>query len=589
MLSMVTQTKIHLLPDIVANKIAAGEVIQRPASVVKELLENALDAGSKQIHLVVKDGGKTLIQLIDDGAGMNEVDARMCLERHATSKITEAKDLFAIDTYGFRGAALSSIAAIAEVEITTRPAGQELGTRLVVENARIKKQQPVATAQGTQIAVRHLFGSVPVRRNFLKSNAVEMKHIIDEFQRAALARPDVAFSLHQNDTEIYQLAPAKLSHRIVHLFNKSYQKKLIPCEEKTHTYQLNGYIGPPSEAKKTRGGQFFFVNQRYIKSPYLHHAVKRAFEGLLLPDTHPFYVLCITMPPDQVDINIHPTKTEVKFRQEKLLYALVASTIKKALATHHFMHTIDFTQTGTQAIFRSGRSLAVRQPPPLSKEAKATSKEKASLFPCLTEPITREVHREPPDVSTKIQLHKKYILAQVRSGLLIVDQRAAHERILYERNVRALQKGEHASQKVLFPPAITLQPADFALLQSCKKELYRLGFRFEIEPFNKILITGQPVDALKQHLPIEELFTSLLEDYKLNAKDITLPTGENWARSFAKRANFPREKVLVAREMDEIVDGLFACGQPNHTPDGRPIWYIVPLEQFEEFLTRFTA
>ena len=335
---------IRLLPDSIANQIAAGEVVQRPASVVKELIENAIDADSRAIKVVIKDAGKALIQVIDNGVGMSEVDARMSFEKHATSKIRTSEDLFNIQTMGFRGEALASIAAVAQLEMETCHKKGELGTRIVIEGAEVKTQTPVAAPQGTKISVKNLFFNVPARRNFLKSNPVETKHMIDEFQRAALARPDIVFSFYQNAQEIYQLTAAKLSHRIVHLFGDAYKKQLVPCQEATNSLKLQGYIGKPAYAKKTRGEQFFFVNQRFIKSPYLNHAVKNAFEGLLSQDVFPFYVLFIDIDPQRIDVNVHPTKTEIKFEDERMVYSILTAAIKQALAVHHVTPSIDFEQ-----------------------------------------------------------------------------------------------------------------------------------------------------------------------------------------------------------------------------------------------------
>ena len=334
---------IQLLPDAIANQIAAGEVVQRPASALKELLENAVDAGSTKIHVMVKEAGKMLIQVIDDGKGMSMTDARMSFERHATSKIRTSADLFAIRTFGFRGEALASIAAVAQVDMKTRPTDAELGSHLCIEGSEVKKQEPTTCPVGTSIAVKNLFFNVPARRNFLKSNAVEMRHIVDEFQRVALSYPEIAFTLYQNDMELFNLTPGKLSQRIVGLLGKAYQGQLVACEENTPLLKIKGYVGKPEQAKKTRGEQFFFVNNRYIKSNYLHHAVLSAFEGLISSDQHPFYVLFLDLDPAHIDINVHPTKTEIKFDDERTIYGLVRSAVKQSLGAHNVVPTLDFS------------------------------------------------------------------------------------------------------------------------------------------------------------------------------------------------------------------------------------------------------
>ena len=612
--------RIHLLPDSLANQIAAGEVIQRPASVVKELLENAIDAGSKSIKVVIKDAGKSLIQVIDDGIGMSTVDARMSLEKHATSKISKTDDLFNIQTMGFRGEALPSIAAVAQLEMETRTEGEELGTRLVVEGAVIKTQEPVATTKGTKISVKNLFFNVPARRNFLKSAPVETKHIIDEFQRVALARPEIAFSLYQNEQETYQLpATDKLSHRIVHLFGEAYKKQLVPCQEATDLVQVQGYIGKPTYAKKTRGEQYFFANKRFIKSTYLHHAVKRAFEGLLPEDAFPFYVLFIDIDPARVDVNVHPTKTEIKFEDERMVYAVLAAAIRQALAVHHVAPSLDFEQDVNFDPWHFQKTTKADRPSSAAEKRytqfksldtpKASSQDWEKLFkrldqgtiiskadheqaPSLNlpsamptpseEPVAKPVALKEETIAAKMQLHASYILAPVKSGLLLIDQHTAHERILYEKYLQALESKTGPSQQLLFPHHITLNPADFALIKDCETALQALGFA--IEPFGKdsIVVAGCPADAL-HHEP-KQLLEGLLEQFKQNQAQLALPTQENLARSLAKRACIQPGKKLSGVEVDALVDQLFACKHANHAPDGRKTWVIVTLEEIASLL-----
>ena len=595
--------RIHLLPDVLANQIAAGEVVQRPASVVKELLENAIDAGGKHIKVIIREAGKTLIQIIDDGIGMSEVDARMSLEKHATSKISTVDDLYNIQTMGFRGEALPSIAAVSQLVIETRTQDEELGTCIVAQGAVIKSQEPVATNPGTKVSVKNLFFNVPARRNFLKSTPVETKHIIDEFQRAALAKPDIAFSLYQNDQETYQLpATDRLSHRIVHLFGDSYKKQLVPCQEVTDLIEIRGYIGSPTHAKKTRGEQFFLVNKRFIKSTYLHHAVKRAFEELLSPDTFPFYVLCIDIDPAQIDVNVHPTKTEIKFSDEHMVYAVLASAIKQALAVHHIAPSIDFEQDVNFAPPRPNRVAETHYTQLKSLDSPKVNKQDwDKLFERLNETpkpaptqsllsATSSPPGESPaepmttsqEAPTKLQIHARYILAPVKSGLLLVDQSLAHERILYENYRQALESQSGAIQKLLFPHHITLNPSDLVLLQEHEAAFRALGF--SIEPFGKdsIIVSGCPTEAAS-HDP-KQLIESLIEQIKWNQKHLKLAIQENLARSLAKRSCLQPGTKLDTKAIDSLVDQLFACQQATYTPDGRKIWLIITLEELASFL-----
>ncbi|MDH5599432.1 MAG: DNA mismatch repair endonuclease MutL, partial [Cyclobacteriaceae bacterium] len=479
---------IRLLPDKLANQIAAGEVVQRPASVVKELLENAIDAGATSIEVIIKDAGKALIQVVDNGKGMSETDARMSLERHATSKISSSDDLFNIRTMGFRGEALASIAAVSHMELKTKQAGEKTGTLIEVEASKIKTQEPCAMNEGTSISVKNLFYNIPARRNFLKSNSVESGHIIDEFQHIALGYPELSFLLFQNDTETYHLPQGKLSQRIVNLFGKSYQEQLAACNTETELIQIKGYVGRPESARKTRGQQFLFVNGRFIRNPYLNHAVISAYEGMLPEKYFPFYVLFITVPPEQVDVNVHPTKTEVKFEDERSVYAIVRAGVKQALGAHNLSPTIDFTAN-------------VNLMEELKRESSTTAQEKnygqfrkkdtANWEKMLGENLRYEgreteevIHREgdehltfssainSPEETLKpsgtgnsyIHLFKKYILAQVKSGVMMVDHQAAHERILYEKMLAYYNQSKSYSQHCLFPQSLDLNPGDFNLV-----------------------------------------------------------------------------------------------------------------------------
>lgn len=631
---MSTKNIIRLLPDALANQIAAGEVVQRPASVVKELVENAIDADSKHIQVVVKDAGKALIQVIDDGTGMSEVDARMSLEKHATSKIKQAEDLFNIHTMGFRGEALPSIAAVAQVEIVTRIADAELGTRLVVEGSKVKLQEPTAANPGTTISVKNLFFNVPARRNFLKSAPIESKHIIEEFQHAALSRPHISFSLYQNDQETYHLPATKLAHRIVHLFGEAYKKQLIPCQESTDILQIYGYIGNPAYGKKTRGEQFFFVNKRFIKNAYLHHAVKNAFEELIPKDAFPFYVLFIDIDPQRIDVNVHPTKTEIKFDDEQLVYAILQATVRQALAQHG-TPALDFEQninedplglqtqpsippknylTPTERQYASFKKfdnpvlspveweklyqkintqeaphLPEHPPQPLplpSTEAQHRSPHTTpsdTLQPTSMQAVsTRHIALEGTNSSTKMQLHATYIIAAVKSGLLLIDQHAAHERILYEKYLQKLKENAGTSQQLLFPQQININPADFELIQAYEEVLKAMGFAIEVFGKNSMVVVGYPAEAA-EHAP-QQLLENILEQIKWNQSHLSIPLQENAARSLAKHAAIQPGKKLNTLEIDSLVDQLFACSIPTHTPEGKKIWTIITLEELAKLL-----
>ncbi len=616
---------IRLLPESLANQIAAGEVVQRPASAVKELLENSVDAAASTIQLIVKEAGKQLIQVIDDGTGMSDTDARMSFERHATSKITSSEDLFKIVTKGFRGEALASIAAVAQVELKSRKRGNELGTFISIEGSEVNRQEPCATPEGTCISVKNLFYNVPARRNFLKSNPVEMRHIVDEFQRVALAHPEISFTLHQNDLPLYQLEGGKLSQRIVGLFGKNYREQLVPVDEKTDQIQIQGYIGKPEFSKKTRGEQFFFINNRYIKNSYLNHALTSAFEGLVSADTHPFYVLFITMDPGKIDINVHPTKTEVKFEDERLIYGVMKAAVKQALGTHNIAPPLDFSYdvnfeaiTGSKLNFDEITRQAT-QPFPgkptgaaphenrnnlqnwqrlyedahiegqysfddIKKEAEPGENAYVETFPSHA---TTAAKPGPTDteISAPFQLHKKYICKQVKSGLLIIHQQYAHERILYERFISHLTKGQGASQQFLFPQQINLNPADYQLVTEMEEEMKALGFVFSIFGQNTLVINGVPAEIAGMNE--KEVLEGLIEQFKLYKSELSISRKENLARSMAKRSGIKSGKHLSGEEMLSLIDQLFACEQPNYTPGGvaggQPTMYILGLDRFSNF------
>jgi DNA mismatch repair protein MutL len=598
---------IQLLPDSIANQIAAGEVVQRPASAVKELLENSIDAGASALKLIVKESGKTLIQVIDDGKGMSETDARMSLERHATSKIRKAEDLFTLHTMGFRGEALASIAAVSQMEIKTRLADQELGTCIAVEASEVKKQEPVATEKGTSISVKNLFYNIPARRNFLKSNPVELKHIIDEFQRLALANPELMFTFVQGDEVIYDLPPGKLGQRIVSLFGKPYQEQLAPCQEETNLVGVSGYVGKPDFARKTRGEQFLFVNRRFIRSNYLHHAVMSAFEGLLQDNSFPFYVIFIEIDPRHIDVNVHPTKTEIKFDDERAVYAVVRSAVRQAIGSHNLTPGIDFnsdvniisklSQSAAQSKdiyfeerFSTGlqRSNLENWDKLFEGQENTTSPRQERLPDVQTLRFESALNKpEDPGVSEEkilFQLHHRYIIRPVKSGMMILDQQLVHERILFERFVNQLKNKTAQSQQSLFPQTISLSAPDFALVMELEQEINALGFRFEVFGKNALLINGIPANLTTG--TEKELFEGLVEQFKINQSELSLPLRENLSRALAKRACIKTGQKLVKEEMQSLIEGLFACLNPNYSPDGRPTFFIFEAAKIESYFNR---
>lgn len=595
---------IQLLPDSIANQIAAGEVVQRPASAVKELLENAIDAGATEITLQVKDAGKGLIQVLDNGAGMTNTDARMCFERHATSKIRKAEDLFTIRTMGFRGEALASIAAVAQVELTTRREEDELGTVIKIDASEVKTQEPAACRVGTTISVKNLFYNIPARRNFLKSNAVELRHINDEFARIALANPGVGLRFLQNDLENFNLPSGKLSQRIIGLFGSNYKEQLVRCSEETEHISLTGYIGKPEYAKKTRGEQYFFVNNRFIRSAYLHHAVLNAFEGLMAPDTHPFYVLFISIDPKHIDVNVHPTKTEIKFDDERTVYAVIRAAVRQSLASHNVMPSLDFDQDVNFGKFRTAEL-------PVSKRDKAYTefrnipKDKnldhwENLY---TDEIRQsklnferdEVENEGaisglPEVPSNIQELKEhqfihvaagYIAAPIERGLLLIDQIRATERILYERFVGQLANRAGNSQQCMFPVTVELSPADHGLVMELKDEIAALGYIFDDFGGNNIVLNGTPAGLLASNE--KQLFEGLIDQFKMNNSELSLSVQDNLARAMAKRTAAIEKQIMTPLECKSLVDGLFACANPNYTPGGSKTYFVLDLKQIENF------
>ncbi|KAB7731826.1 DNA mismatch repair endonuclease MutL [Rudanella paleaurantiibacter] len=691
---------IQLLPDSIANQIAAGEVVQRPASVVKELLENSVDAGAKSVQLVVRDAGRTLVQVIDDGAGMTETDARMSFERHATSKIRSSDDLFRIKTMGFRGEALASIAAVAQVEMRTRRAAEELGTLVRIEGSEIKAQEQISCLPGTNLLVKNLFFNVPARRNFLKSNSVEMRHILDEFQRVALAHPEVAFSLFQDDREVFNLPSGKLSRRIVDMFGKGYRDQMAYCEEQTPYVTVRGYIGKPESAKKTRNEQYFFVNNRFIKHNYLHHAVLGAYEGTLPDNYHPFYVLFIDIDPSHIDINIHPTKTEIKFDDERSVYAIMMAAVRKAMGVYNLSPSLDFDSNvnflSSQNSARDRRSPDATDKPgsdlprpvmpawasgglghtsaresntpekplsaprfdqfppnasqfeaggpreggprtggpsaggakadvakPLSananliiERARALNRDEAGsasvgqnepaewLPPAVAAPAGGggETHEaidaltlgskanqipfepmptlESPNAGGHImQVQGRYLLAPVKSGVLVVDQRRAYERILYDQFHAALTKRNGASQQLLFPKTVSVSAVDYQLAIDLRDELTGVGFQFDELGANTFVLRGIP--ALTPGENEEELFSNLLAQLRADTGRLKLERSEALARSLARRSALRHQNRLSDLESKALIDQLFASSTPGYTPTGEPITTVLTLDKIQ--------
>jgi DNA mismatch repair protein MutL len=594
---------IKLLPDSVANQIAAGEVIQRPASVVKELMENALDAGATQIDLIIKDSGRTMITVIDNGCGMSETDARLCFERHATSKIKKAEDLFSIRTMGFRGEALASIAAVAQVELMTRRKEDELGTKIFIEGSVVKEQQPKPMSVGTNFTVKNLFFNIPARRNFLKSNEVEMRHITDEFFRVSMMNPQVGFSLTNNEKELYHLPKGNLKQRIVGLCGKDYDKKIIPVQQETETATINGFIVKPEFLRKTRGEQYFFVNKRFIKHSYLHHAIENAYQELIPKDCFPGYFIDIDIDPKEIDINIHPTKTEVNFQDVKLVYAILHSAVRKAIGQNNLSPMLDFDVTPDLGI-DFGEASRMDRP---VVEPKIDYN--PNFNPFQTQPQVRHssgnwriMYEDNNDtVSTNInkitsfddttsasvvenknlylQLQQSYIVTTMKSGLLVVDQHLAHMRILYEKFLREMENSVEASQQELFPQHITLGPNDASLLKEIMPDLEKIGFRIQQMNGSTFVINGTPADS--KNNDAVALLEKILDMYKTNLVDLKLDKKLNLARSLASQLAIKSGQSLSPIEMQDMIDRLFGCAVSEISPDGKKIYTILNVNELK--------
>ncbi len=598
---------IKLLPDSVANQIAAGEVIQRPASVVKELVENAIDAGADDITIVLKDAGKSFIQVIDNGCGMSATDARMAFERHATSKIQKADDLFAILTKGFRGEALASIAAISELTLKTRRREDELGTSITISASEVKKQEPVSCPGGTSFVIRNLFFNVPARRKFLKTETTELRNAIVEFQRIALAHSNVCLSLIHNGNEIYNLPETGLKQRLVHLFGRKISNNLVDLHTNTSIVKISGYLVKP-EASKRKSDQYFFANGRYMRHPYFHKAVMQAYEKILPPDVAPSYFIYLDVDPSTVDINIHPTKTEIKFEDERSIFQILMASTKEALGKFNVVPSLDFNNEKAFNIPMLKKGQEIKPPTininpdfnPFEAEEKSTPTYRGgnsqripynweTLYsqnkPAEQEQPKRE-EQQKMDIGPMhhaprfIQLKAKYILTPVKSGLMIIDQRRAHERILYERMLQTLKNKTGMSQKNLYPQTLELHPGDYALLEEVLDDIILLGFDIRSFGNNTVVINGIP--AGMEGINVDKVVENLLADFKNTEQKAGKTLHEKLARSLSRTSAIGYGKELNREEMQEIVDKLFACESPNYSPTGKNVIHIVPLENIEQ-------
>ena len=605
---------IHLLPDHIANQIAAGEVIQRPASAVKELMENAVDAGATQIKLIVNDAGKALIQVIDNGKGMSVSDAQNAFARHATSKISTIEDLFQIRTMGFRGEALASIAAVAQVSLKTKRSEDELGTLVEIENSKVTACSSIAQETGTSISMKNLFFNVPARRNFLKSNAAELKHIIEEFTRVALSFPEIFFSLTSNGQDVYHWEGGSFKQRAIQVLGNNYQTKLVSVGEQTDYLTVSGFVGKPETARKTRSDQYFFVNRRFIKSAYLHHAVANAFEGLLPKDSYPSYIIYIDVDPSQIDINVHPTKQEIKFEDDKIVYAFVQAAVKHALAQFSVAPSLDFSldaniqqldaiqkpfttdkiQTATsnslyagftqknQAHFIPKSSNAgdtdwksfFTNIPGTSSDSSEISEDALPNESYIVKPSSMGLYKEDEGLSViedalLLQLHNTYIIAPTQSGCIILHQQLAHERVLYEKYQKA-STHPHATQKSLFPVVLELSPSDAILLDEMLEDLSIIGYEIESFGSNSFIIQGIPADVLSGNE--KNAIELLLEQFKHFTGEVKYSKREKLIRCMSRQMAIKAGQSLSQKEMHSIIQSLSECDIPNVTASGAPTY-----------------
>ena len=606
-----------MLPDHVANQIAAGEVVQRPASVVKELLENAVDAKATDIKLIIKDAGKSLVQVIDNGQGMSVTDARLCFERHATSKIRQAEDLFSLHTKGFRGEALASIAAIAHVEMKTKQEQEELGTHIVIEGSKFVSQDVAVLPKGTSFSVKNLFFNIPARRNFLKSETVEHRHIIDEFQRVVLAHPNIHFTYFHNGSELFNLPQSNYRQRIVNIFSGKTNEKLVPVNEETEIVTIQGFVSKPEFAKKNRGEQFFFVNDRFIKSGYLHHAVMAAYEGLLKDGNQPSYYLYLNVPPNTIDINIHPTKTEIKFDDEHALYAILRAAIKHSLGQFNVAPVLDFDrdsnldtpyyykdqEAATPTIQVDGNFNPFSDVTPNKHFTSSRKAENSANWESLyvglkhdTEEISN-VEFESDEVTGSLfneneieqafnkmyQIHKKYIVNPIKSGMVIIDQNRAHQRILYEQFLTNMTVNQGLSQQLLFPLNLFFSKSEMKLISELQPSLITTGFVFDASNEDHLVITGLPVNVTESE--VSSVLEQLLSDLSDGIPDSSFSQNDSIAKSMAKSLAVKTGAYLTEKEQENLVNGLFACKDPNVSPFQKPTFITMRVEDIDKKFT----
>ena len=609
---------IRLLPDHVANQIAAGEVVQRPASVVKELLENAIDAKATEIKLIIKEGGKSLIQVVDNGIGMSATDARLSFERHATSKIQKAEDLFNLNTKGFRGEALASIAAIAHVEMQTKTEEEEMATHLKIEGSEVIFQEVCVAPKGTSMLVKNLFFNIPARRNFLKSNNVEFRHITDEFHRVALAHPGISFNFYNNGSEVFNLPIANHRQRIVHIFGSKANEKLVPVEEETQVVKIEGYIVKPEFAKKSRGEQFFFVNDRFIKSPYLHHSVNAAFEGLIKPNSYPGYFLYLTVDPAAIDINIHPTKTEVKFDDEHTLYAILKSTIKHSLGQFNVVPALDFEADQNLETPYGYKDKVVNQPgvsvdrgfnpfqdSPKERTASSTfskqstqgwenlyiglesnvgKNEEFSSVSFESETITGSIfENEQSNIehsATTFQLRRKYVVTTIKSGMVVIDQNRAHQRVLYEQFLKNITLNEAVSQQLLFPLSLSFSSLEVSILNEIKDILTSTGFLFSKIEDEEVEISGVPLLVAESEVAM--VLDQLISDFQLEITAESFSQTDVLSKTLAKTLAVKTGEVLNSASQLALVNDLFACKESKVSPFNKPIHIAITENEIDK-------
>ncbi len=626
---------IQLLPDHVANQIAAGEVVQRPASVVKELLENAVDAKATDIKLIIKDAGKSLVQVIDNGLGMNVTDARLCFERHATSKIRQAEDLFSLFTKGFRGEALASIAAIAHVEMKTRQEQEELGTHIIIEGSRFVSQDVAVLPKGTSFAVKNLFFNIPARRNFLKSETVEQRHIVDEFQRVALAHPNIHFTMYHNGSEMFNLPPSNSRQRIVNIFSGKTNEKLVPVSEDTELVKIQGFVTKPEFAKKNRGEQFFFVNNRYIKSGYLHHAIMSAYEGLLKDGCQPGYFIYLDVPPHSIDINIHPTKTEIKFDDEHALYAILRSAVKHSLGQFNVAPILDFDRDANLDTPYNFKKRDAEHPTidfngnfnPFAEIKQGNSQQEnyqrqqhnyneqlkhnaswESLYVGLKQDVESGVyvgtegqtmtgmenirfeneavtsslfddHDEVKPIHRTYQIHKKYIVSPIKSGMVIIDQQRAHQRVLYEEFLTSMTVHQASSQQLLFPLNLYFSSGEMELISELQQSLANTGFVFE-DHQDHVVISGVPVNVTESEVSI--VLEQLLSDLQDGIPDSSFSQNDTIAKSMSRSLAVKTGTYLTEKEQENLVNGLFACKESTVSPFQKPTFITMRVEDLDK-------